>query len=139
MYDMDSTWGLYWNGAKLLESNYRRESYEDMVNGSGNLLYIRLEENFQEELTSRWNELLKGPLSISNVLNKFEQFINIAPIELVQEDYATTTADGKFTNIPSKTTNNIQQIRKFVLERLSYMETYLESLRKIHCTGITLS
>lgn len=139
MYDMDSTWGLYWNGAKLLESNYRRESYEDMVNGSGNLLYIRLEENFQEELTSRWNELLKGPLSISNVLSKFEQFINIAPTELVQEDYATTTADGKFTNIPSKTTNNIQQIRKFVLERLSYMETYLESLRKIHCTGITLS
>lgn len=139
MYDMDSTWGLYWNGAKLLESNYSRESYEDMVNGSGNLLYIRLEENFQDELTSRWNELLKGPLSISNVLSKFEQFISIAPTELVQEDYATTTADGKFTNIPSKTTNNIQQIRKFAVERLSYMKTYLESLYKIYCTGITLS
>lgn len=139
MYDMDSTWGLYWNGAKLLESNYSRESYEDMVNGSGNLLYMRLEENFQEELTSRWNELLKGPLSISNVLSKFEQFINIAPTELVQEDYATTTASSKFTNIPSKTTNNIQQIRKFALERLSYMETYLQSLSNIYCTGITLS
>ena len=140
MYDMDSTWGLYWDGQKLLPSNYSRESYEDMIqNRQGNLLYMRLEENFQEELTSRWNELLKGPLSISNVLSKFEQFINIAPTELVQEDYATTTADRKFTNIPSKTTNNIQQIRKFALERLSYMETYLESLSNIYCTGITLS
>lgn len=140
MYDMDSTWGLYWNGQKLVPSNYSRESYEDMIqNRQGNLLYMRLEKNFQEELTSRWNELLKGPLSISNVLSKFEQFINIAPTELVQEDYATTTADSKFTNIPSKTTNNIQQIRKFALERLSYMETYLKSLSNIYCTGITLS
>lgn len=140
MYDMDSTWGLYWDGQKLLPSNYSRESYEDMIqNRQGNLLYMRLEENFQEELTSRWNELLKGPLSISNVLSKFEQFINIAPTELVQEDYATTTAGSKFTNIPSKTTNNIQQIRKFALERLSYMETYLQSLSNIYCTGITLS
>lgn len=140
MYDMDSTWGLYWDGQKLIPSNYSRESYEDMIqNRQGNLLYMRLEENFQEKLTSRWNELLKGPLSISNVLSKFEQFINIAPTELVQEDYATTTADSKFTNIPSKTTNNIQQIRKFALERLSYMETYLKSLSNIYCTGITLS
>ena len=140
MYDMDSTWGLYWDGQKLIPSNYSRESYEDMIqNRQGNLLYMRLEKNFQEELTSRWNELLKGPLSISNVLSKFEQFINIAPTELVQEDYATTTADSKFTNIPSKTTNNIQQIRKFALERLSYMETYLKSLSNIYCTGITLS
>ena len=49
MYDMDSTWGLYWDGQKLIPSNYSRESYEDMIqNRQGNLLYMRLEKNFQE-------------------------------------------------------------------------------------------
>ena len=47
MYDLDSTWGLYWNGQSILNYNYAREQYEDKIQGRlGNLLYERLETNF---------------------------------------------------------------------------------------------
>lgn len=140
MYDMDSTWGLYFTGS-ILSPDYARESYEDMKQ-EGNLLYIRLEQLFYEELQTRWVELKKGALSIENIINRFERFTDIAPAELVKEDYATTTGGGAFTGIPSQSTNNIQQIRSFALERQVWTDEYIAGLTPVvpvPCTGITLS
>lgn len=134
MYDMDSTWGLYWNGSKFVATNYPRTSYEDYVSGDascsgeGNLLYNRLEALFYEELQARWAELRSGALTIENIINRFERFTDIAPSELVKEDYASTTGGGKFTGIPSQTTNNIQQIRSFALARLAWTDEYVSAL-----------
>lgn len=146
MYDMDSTWGLYWNGSKFVATDYARTSYEDFVStgssGEGNLLYIRLEQLFWEELQTRWAELKNGALSIENIINRFERFTDISPADLVAEDYANTTGGGSFTNIPSKTTNNIQQIRSFALARQAWCDEYIAGLtpsEEVPCTGISLS
>lgn len=146
MYDMDSTWGLYWNGSKFVTTDYARTSYEDFVStessGEGNLLYIRLEQLFWEELQTRWAGLKNGALSIENIINRFERFTDIAPDDLVAEDYASTTGGGSFANIPSKTTNNIQQIRSFALARQAWTDEYVAGLTpevRVPCTGISLS
>ena len=58
------------------------------------------------------------------------------------EDYANTTGGGSFTNIPSKTTNNIQQIRSFALARQAWTDEYVAGLTPevgVPCTGISLS
>lgn len=129
MYDMDSTWGLYWNGSMFVSASYSREEFEDFVSGrQGNLLYIRLAQLFYSEIKSRYEELKQGALSVPNIINHFERFTDIAPMDLVKEDYASTTGSGKFTAIPSKDTNNIQQIRKFVVDRYVYCDTYFASL-----------
>lgn len=128
MYDMDSTWGLYWDGSSFVASDYPRTSYEDFKNNNGNLLYIRLEQLFWRELQERWAELKTGALSIENIIHRFEQFMDIAPADLVKEDYAATTGGGKFTGIPSKTTNHIQQIRAFALARLAWVDEYVAAL-----------
>lgn len=128
MYDMDSTWGLWWNGGSFVATDYSRTSFQDFRDGQGNLLYIRLEQLFGAELKTRWAELKNGALSIDNIINRFERFTDIAPAELVKEDYATTTGGGAFTEIPSQDTNNIQQIRSFVLARLAYVDSYINSL-----------
>lgn len=129
MYDMDSTWGLYWNGSSFVATDYARTSYEDLVNGrQGNLLYIRLEQLFKEELQARWAELKADALSIENIINHFERFTDITSAELVKEDYASTTASGAFTNIPSKTTNNIQQIRDYAIGRMAWTDGYVSAL-----------
>ena len=125
-YDMDSTFGLYWNGSQLLPASYSRSSFEDMTNGRlGNLLYIRLVNNFYDELLETFNRLTNGPMSFANVLNRFEEFISITPDSLVAEDYASTTGNGKCTGIPSKTTNNIQHIRQWYSERLDFIKLTL--------------
>jgi hypothetical protein len=143
MYDMDSTWGLYWNGSSFVATDYARTSYEDMISGrSGNLLYMRLEELFWFELQTRWAELKSGALSIENIINCFERFTDITPAELVKEDYASTTGGGKFTGIPSQSTNNIQQIRAFALARQAWTDEYVAGLTpevEVPCTGISLN
>lgn len=139
MYDMDSTWGLWWSGDSFVATDYDRTEYQDFKDGEGNLLYIRLEELFFEELQARWAELRIGALSIENIINRFERFTDIAPAELVKEDYASTTADGTFTSIPSKTANTIQQIRAFAVARHAWCDAYMAEFSNVPCTGITLS
>jgi uncharacterized protein YjdB len=62
--------------------------------------------------------------------------------DLVKEDYASTTANGAYSSIPSVARNNLQQIRKFAVERQAWTDDYLSALtpiERIPCTGITLS
>ena len=131
MYDMDSTWGLYWDGQRFVPSSTARTSFEDYCSsqssGHGNLLYIRLEQLFMDAIQSRWEELKSNVLSIDRIIVQFERFTDIAPQELVAEDYAATTGMGLFTQIPSQTDNNIQQIRSFARERLQYVDSYISS------------
>lgn len=124
-YDLDSTWGLQQYGAHFFPVEYPRESYQDMVESEGNLLYIRLANLLKDRILERWEELRTGPLSIANIINRFERFTDIAPSDLVAEDYAPTTADGAFTGITLKETNNIQQLRDFAVKRIAYVNRYL--------------
>lgn len=142
MYDMDSTWGLHWNGSQILPNTYSREQFEDYKNTSnkGNLLYVRLQKLFINEIKARYAELKQSIFTYPYLVNKFEEFIQICPQDIVKEDYASTTANGAYTGIPSKTTNNIQQLRTNIDARLTYVDSYINSLVESKpCTGITLN
>lgn len=139
-YDMDSTFGLYWNGQSFVSAKYRmQEDYESgkntssNYNGEGNLLYVRLEQIFYNEIKARYAELRAGVLSYSNIVNEFERFMDTIGKDLYAEDLTI------YTGIPSGNTNNIQQIRNYTRDRLTYVDTQIEALRElIPCTGIVL-
>ena len=134
-YDMDSTWGLYWDGTRFVSANYRmQEEYESMVDGRrGNLLYMRLEQCFVNEIKERYAQLRNGALSITNIINKFENFM-ICSNDLIAEDYSI------FAGIPSQTTNNLQQIRKYAIDRLAYVDECINNLvTPVLCTSISLN
>ena len=116
-YDMDSTWGLNWNGA-----SFNSADKQDYLYKSTNLLYGRLYELFTTELKARWIELRADVFSEAHILARFEQFIDVCPPYIVAEDYAETTGGGAFTGIPSASTNNIHQIRQYVVERLAWSD-----------------
>ena len=129
MYDLDTTWGMYWNGETLVAADYARNKFEDYVNGRlGNLLYARMEQLFYPELQSRWLELKAGPLSMVNIISRFENFMEYMPQELVKEDYASTTAGGAYSGIPSVAKNNLQQIRNFAAARQAWTDAYIAAL-----------
>lgn len=135
-YDMDSIFGLYWNGTRFVSATYRmQEDYESMTSGRpGNLLYIRLEQLFCDEIKARYAELRANILSYPNIVRKFEQFMDIIGKDLYAEDLTI------YTGIPSGNTNNIQQIRNYTRDRLTYVDAQIEALTPtVSCTGITLS
>lgn len=142
MYDMDSTWGLWWNGSSFVSNSYSREQFEDF-NGSdreGNLLYIRLQRLFISQLKARYTELRQNIFTYPYLVNKFEEFVQICPQDVVKEDYASTTVNNAYTGIPSKTTNNIQQLRNNINARLIYVDGYISGLAEDKpCTAISLN
>ena len=134
MYDMDSTWGLYWNGQNFVSPSYRmQDDYESGTNGRAkNLLYLRLEKTFVNEIKERYAVLRNGALSETNIINRFEEFM-ICNSDLIKEDYEI------FSGIPSQNTNNIKQIRKYVVDRCKYVDVQIDNLIiPVPCTGITL-
>ena len=142
MYDMDSTWGLYYTGGTILPNDYSRKQYEDYKGNDryGNLLYIRLEKFFINEIKSRYTELKQTIFTYPYLVNKFEEFIQICPNDIIIEDYATTTVNGTYTDIPSTTTNNIQQIRANIKDRLEYIDDYINGLvEPVACTSLSLN
>ena len=145
MYDMDSTWGLWWNGQSFVSTNYAREEFQDLkpesgVTKQGNLLYLRLQKLFIAEIKSRYAELRKTIFTYPYLVNKFEEFIQICPQDIVKEDYASTTANNTHTGIPSKNTNNIQQLRSNINARLTYVDGYINGLAEDKpCTNIVLN
>ena len=133
MYDMDSTWGMYWNGQRFVSTTYRcQEDYESMVDGRlGNLLYQKLVKNFSIEIYDRYVELRKGALSIENVFTRFERFTDIIPNDLYSEDGEI------YTTIPSLTTNSIKQIRSYTQNRAKYVDTAIDT-RPVPLISISL-
>lgn len=122
-YDMDSTWGLYWNGGHFMPSD---NAYPDGYCATTNYLYERLNANFSQEIKSRYEDLRRGPLSESSILAEFEKFCSVCPPYVVSEDYADTTGEGNFTGIPLKDENNIKQIRAYVKDRLLWLDGIME-------------
>lgn len=136
-YDMDSTFGLYWNGQNFVSATYRmQQDYESSKNtsGKGNKLYVRLEKLFINEIKARYSQLRADILSYSNIVNTFEPFMDIIGKDLYAEDLTI------YTGIPSGSGNNIQQIRNYYKDRLVYVDTQINALQEaVPCTNITLN
>ena len=137
-YDMDSTFGLYWNGQSFVSTTYRmQEDYESGKNGAANKLYVRLEKLFVNEIKARYKQLRADILSYNNIVNTFEPFMDIIGNDLYAEDLTI------YTGIPSGSTNNIQQIRNYYRDRLVYVDAQIDKLiapgETAACTNITLN
>ena len=122
-YDMDSTWGSYWDGTREVSTAYRmQQDYETGVNGTSNLLYDRLELLFKQEIYDRYQILRNGPMSLSSVMEEFEKFLGVCDQSLIEEDF------DSYPNIPGKDYNNFKQIRRYAVDRYNYTDDCIEEL-----------
>jgi hypothetical protein len=133
-YDMDSVWGLYFNGSKFIATNFKcPEQYQ----GPYSLLWERITKLFVPELQARYAELRRTVLSYPNIVTHFERFMDVIGLDLYAEDLTI------YTGIPSGSTNNIKQIRNYVRDRLAYVDAEVSAMEPpadpIPCTGITMS
>lgn len=107
-----------------------------------NMLYQRVETLFMARFKARYNELRANILSIEGILDVYEKLTNVIKTYdgLLEEDYASTTGEGKFTGIPYQKENNIQQIRTFISKRLVYMDDVINKMAQpVPCTAISLN
>ena len=140
-WDVDAVLGLNVYGGisnahdKVFQTGYL--AYVDY--GITNMLYQRVEECFTERVKERYFALRERVLSASSIIEVYERLTDTITAHegLLAEDFASTTADGAFTGIPSQSTNNIQQIRNFIAKRLGYMDSTMEVLGEASIYSVT--
>ena len=110
LYDLDTSWGAHWEGDKLY--NYA----SGVVNGSGSVLWQRVEKHYKKEIAARYFELREDILDPENVIAKFNEFYSTIPAEVLQREYNKwNTAE---TPIPGYDFTQIEDYLDTVVPRL---------------------
>ena len=119
-YDMDATFDLYWNGQILdyYDSDMPSVPYNNKF--SALLSYIR--NNYHDAYVKRYVELRKSVLSYSSIIEEFEKYIGIYGEDVYIQDTAI------YPNIPSVVDNTLKSLRRFVRDRLEYLDDYYKAV-----------
>ena len=127
-YDLDSTWGLYWNGSHINTEEERQafalkedSTYVSMTNK--NLLMKRIFDTMKTRIKSQYSKLRSSVWRNDQIIDTFKQFINSIPqnaIELEQK---------KWADIPSKDITDLAQIQSEVIKRGNAMDKFMEGLQ----------
>ena len=114
LYDMDGSWGLKWDGSVSYSPSGPN------LSGSKNLLFQRLIDNYYDEIKARYIELRNSVLNVPNICKTFSGFFNKIPDFVYEADFE------KWQDIPSQTTNNYAQIKKYATDRIYYLDKFFK-------------
>ena len=131
LYDMDSIYGVHWNGNSYVATNYQcPEQYQERFSG----LWPRIERCFATELYARYLELRQGALSLSNIIKHVEEIYDVIPDRVFADEKA------KWTSLPQVNTNTMTRFRNYMRDRAVYVDAQMQEIgTRIPCTGIVLS
>lgn len=123
MYDMDATWGLYWDGSQY----YPSDMLVPNVNGGritvgevNNLLWARMFESFAPEIRARYMELREGVLSEEHIVSRFADFMSMLPQDVMEAEKLLYPSE------PNMDTNNLQTISTQLSAHLSALDAAIE-------------
>ena len=133
LYDMDSIYGVSWNGASYVATNYQcPEQYQEQFSR----LWQRIERCFGAELYARYLELRQGALSLSNIVKHVEEIYDVIPDRVFADEKA------KWTSLPNVNTNTMTRFRNYMRDRAVYVDAQMLEIgtpqSSVECTGITL-
>ena len=131
LYDMDSIYGVHWNGNSYVSTNYQcPEQYQEQFSG----LWPRIERCFATELYARYRELRQGALSLSNIIKHVEEIYDVIPDRVFADEKA------KWTSLPQVNTNTMTRFRNYMRDRAVYVDAQMQEIgTRVPCTGIVLS
>jgi hypothetical protein len=116
--DMDSTYGLYWNGKRFESPASYDLSYYQEINRLMWLLYTYK----KDALKARYAQLRKGALSDANVINAFSNFMCQIPERIYLSDTEV------WAGIPSSAVSNFSQVVNWYQTRTKIIDAQIETL-----------
>lgn len=113
MYDLDTSVGTNYNGTEVIAWNTPWDDYRFFKD---NKLYNRTYTLFKNELRKRYEQLRVATYSETNIISKYDAFIN----KVGQANYARDLL--VWPDIPSKYISNAITIRRHISLRLQYLD-----------------
>lgn len=130
MYDMDSTWGLFYTGTQIINSNIQcPEGYQE----TNSLLWERIEKIFAKEIKERYSQLRNSILNVEHITNMFNSFMNIIGTDLYAKDLEA------YPGIPLGTLDHAQQISEYITARSTYVDSEINNLAEIDFSQIPVT
>lgn len=119
VYDMDSTFGIYWNGSHYNTIDWMlTHEYKGPDHGTNSLLWERVYNIFYDDIAARYAELRDTVLSEKNFIKTLNDYIGDIPKEAFDRDLEIPVG----ANIPSSETSDPNQIINYTLERIKYLD-----------------
>lgn len=127
MYDMDSTWGMHWEGTKFYEPGDLIPKVQDDGTISHwiryNLLWDKLMQNYVPEIKARYKQLRGSILDAEYIKAEFEKFMNEIP------EVARRSELQRWKTLPSTNSDHLYQIYSFAYGHLKEMDAFIEKLK----------
>jgi spore coat protein CotH len=125
MYDMDGTFGMYWNGTFIsgiqdMTPGFRSDG--SVTDNVGNNLWQKLFDNYKAEIKARYFELREGALSMTNIEKRFDEFFASVPQILYDAE------QQRWPSAPGRGKNNRNQIITFTRDRLNYLDSVFNQM-----------
>lgn len=125
MYDMDGTFGMYWNGTFIssiqdMTPGFRSDG--SVTDNVSNNLWQKLFDNYKAEIKARYFELREGALSMTNIEKRFDEFFASVPQILYDAE------QQRWPNAPGRGKNNRNQIITFTRDRLNYLDSVFNQM-----------
>lgn len=112
VYDMDSTWGLWWDASHLNKAG----EVKSWSNSSVNLLFQKMRLYYADEILARYAELREGPLSDKSIEKRFTDFFESIPDPIYRAE------ELRWEGRPGLWMNHEQQILSFAKEHLDILD-----------------
>ena len=119
-YDMDSTWGLHFDGAYIKDEDGWKFSPDATRLVSTNALYKRLHKLFLNEIKDQYHYLRTTVWNNSQLITAFKRYIDNIPKEVYEREQALWPA------IPSKDITNFSQIQSNIIKRMNAMDIFMK-------------
>ena len=118
-YDMDSTYGVHWDGSSYLGVDTRPTFKTDSIDHK---LLVGVKKFLPEKLKARYEQLRATVLSENNVQLTFYNFLGGIPKAIKDKECELWKA------IPNTDTNNISQIMSYYKLRCEYLDNEITKI-----------
>ena len=131
-YDLDSTWGLFWNGSRIVEDGndpwfdfeglVKDPNQESFISNHGqNRLFERIYEHFKPEVKKQYDLLRSTVWKNSDIIQAFKHFIDEIPEAAFEHE------QQKWTALPSAKITDFAQIQNFIIQRGNAMDDFMNN------------
>lgn len=126
-YDLDSTWGLWWNGSQINNNekdwSLNSDNPGNHITGINyNKLYERMYKLFKPEIKEQYDKLRTTVWRNDQITETFKEFINSIPEVAFEREHE------KWPEIPSIQITDYAQIQQSIITRSDAMDKFISHL-----------
>ncbi len=123
-YDLDSTWGLYWDGSYFVSTDIGMPEGGDgnvWFKKSTNILFPKILSLFKDKVKQRYTALRAGVMSNDSIKAEFNSFFDLVPEVLYESD------NQRWPSKPQKSIDQKKQIFEYLDARLTLLDNFINT------------